>query len=155
WMLVIKLAPSSRHTDPRCCEVMTIAKRLILLLAVPLAALLFVGVFSRFQLSQIETKSRFMAEKQVPSLAALGSLSRNFAEVRVNVRSYLLAASPTERAAAKSAFDASAAEVERLLQQYGDHLVSGDQDRRLLDEFRVLSHEYIQGARQGISLAGE
>ena len=132
---------------------MTIAKRLILLLAVPLAALLCVGVFSRFQLSQIETKSRFMAEKQIPSLAALGSLSRNFAEVRVNVRSYLLAASPTEQAAAKSAFDASAAEVERLLQQYGDHLVSDDQDRRLLDEYRASSHDYIVGVRKGIALA--
>ena len=41
---------------------MTVAKRLTLLLAVPLVALLGLGIFSRFQLSQIEGTSRFVAD---------------------------------------------------------------------------------------------
>ena len=46
---------------------MTIARRLILLLAVPLAALLGLGVFVRVHLAHIEERSRFMAEAQIPS----------------------------------------------------------------------------------------
>ena len=69
---------------------MTIAKRLIVLLAVPLVALVGLGVFTRLQL-EIEARSRFVAESRIVALATLGNLSRSFAELRVNVRSYLLA----------------------------------------------------------------
>ena len=41
---------------------MTIAKRLIILVAVPLLALATLGVFVRLQLSDIEQRSRFVAE---------------------------------------------------------------------------------------------
>src|SRR5215210_5331541 len=69
---------------------MTIAKRLTFLLAVPLMALVALGVFTRVELSKIEARSRFEAEKQVPGLAALGNTSRSYAELRVNLRSFLL-----------------------------------------------------------------
>src|SRR5512140_1161760 len=109
---------------------MTIAKRLIILLAVPLVALLGLGVFTRLQLSKVETRSRFVAETQIGSLAALGNISRSFSELRVNVRSYLLATNQSEQAKARSAFDAGEAEVQRLLRQYADSLISDEQDRR-------------------------
>ena len=70
---------------------MTIAKRLIILLAVPLVALLGLGVFTRLQLAEIEARSRFVAESRIVALATLGNLSRSFSELRVNVRSHLLA----------------------------------------------------------------
>ena len=54
---------------------MTIAKRLVLLLAVP--ALIGLGAFTRWQLTTIETRSRFVAELQVPSLATLGNMLAN------------------------------------------------------------------------------
>jgi hypothetical protein len=54
---------------------MSIAKRLVVLLALPLLALAGLGVFSRLQLTTIETRSRFVAALQVPSLAALGHIS--------------------------------------------------------------------------------
>ena len=70
---------------------MTIAKRLIILLTVPLVALVGLGVFTRLQLVKIEARSRFVAESRIVALATLGNLSRGFAELRVNVRSHLLA----------------------------------------------------------------
>ena len=66
---------------------MTIAKRLIILLAVPLVALLGLGVFTRIQLARIEARSRFVAESRIVALATVGNLSRGFSELRVNVRS--------------------------------------------------------------------
>ncbi len=134
---------------------MTIGKRLILLLAVPLLALVGFGVFIRSQMAEIETRSRFVSEMQIPSLAVLGNLSRGFAELRVVVRNQVLATNPAEQAKARSAFDAVEAEVTRLLRQYEDTLISNDQDRRHLTEYRALSGDWIAGARQVMSLAAD
>ena len=134
---------------------MTIAKRLMILLAVPLVALLGIGIFSRFLLSKVETRSRFMAEIQVPSLGVLGNLSRNFTELRVEVRTFLLATNEVEQAKCRSAFDASELEVTRMLQRYADQLISDDQDRRFLEEYRSAAGEWVAGARQVMKLAAE
>ena len=132
---------------------MTIAKRLILLVAVPVAALLGLALFVRIQMSEIESRSRLVLETQVPSLAVLGNLSRTFADLRVNVRSYLLATNQVEQATARAAFDTREGEVNRMIQQYADTLISNDQDRRLLTDFREAYREWIAGARQAIALA--
>ena len=134
---------------------MTIAKRLSILLAVPLVALLGLGLFIRFQLAEVESSSRFVSEEQIPSLAVLGNLSRTMEGLRVNVRSHLLATNQAEQAKAKSAFDAGEAEVNRLLGQYGDSLVTGDRDRRLFHDYRDASRDYIAGARQVMGLSAD
>src|SRR5262249_40052229 len=78
---------------------MTIGKRLLALLAVPLVALVAFGLFNRFQLSRIEERSRFVAESQLATVAALGNISATFAEIRVNLRDFLLASDPDQRTA--------------------------------------------------------
>ncbi len=132
---------------------MTIAKRLALLLALPLMALLGLGIFTRYQLSKIEERSRFVAESRIEALATLGNLSRSFVELRVDVRVYLLATAETERTAARASFDEDERELNRLLKHYADDLVSSNQGRRHLGEFQTLSWEWIAGARQIMSLA--
>jgi len=134
---------------------MTIAKRLILLLAVPLAALLALGVFVRLQLAEIEVRSRFVAESRIAAIATLGELTRGFSELRVNLRGYLLATSQPQRVAARAAFDEDERDVHRLLQHYGDSLVQSDRDRRLLGEYQVLSRDWILGAQGVMSLVDE
>ena len=134
---------------------MTIAKRLIVLLAVPLAALVALGVFTRLQLEQIEARSRFVAESRIVALATLGNLSRSSAELRVNLRSHLLATTDADRTAARQLFDEDEREVNRLMQEYADGLILGDKDRRLLNEYQSVSREWIAGAKHTISLADE
>ena len=132
---------------------MTIAKRLILLLAVPLLALTGLGVFTRWQLTTIETRSRFVAELQVPSLATLGNISRILADLRVQLRSHVLAASESERASVRSVFERDDAELDRLLDQYERNLVSEDRDRRLLKDYRGQYRDWLDRAKQIMSLA--
>ena len=134
---------------------MTIGKRLLLLLAVPLMALLGFGVFARIQLATIEERSRFVAELQLAGVAVLGNISRSFAEIRVNVRSSLLATDQTQRDEARAAFDEDDRALTQLLQQYGDSLISDDRDRRLFGDFRDLSRQYIVEARRVMALAEE
>jgi hypothetical protein len=98
---------------------MTIARRLLILLTVPLLALVGLGVFTGLQLAKIEARSRFVAESRIAALATLGNLSRAFAELRVNVRSHMLATSDAERTAARGHFDEDERELNELLREYG------------------------------------
>jgi PAS domain S-box-containing protein len=132
---------------------MTIAKRLILLLAVPLVALLAMGVFTRFQLADIEEDARFVAESSITALATLGNLSRSFAELRLNVRNYLLATDAAGRTAARAAFDEDEREVVRLVQHYADNLVASERGRRLLTQYHTLGSDWITAAKQVMELA--
>jgi signal transduction histidine kinase/DNA-binding response OmpR family regulator/HPt (histidine-containing phosphotransfer) domain-containing protein/HAMP domain-containing protein len=132
---------------------MTIANRLIVLLALPLVALFLLSLLIWLRLEHIEERTRFVAESRVVALATIGNLTRSFTELRSNVRSYLLAVDLAERAAARAAFDDREQDVNRLLQQYADGMVLGDRGRRLLGEFQTFSREYISGAKQVMSLA--
>ena len=131
---------------------MTIGRRLILLLTVPLLALAGLGIFTRLQLSKIEARSRF-AETRIVALATLGNLSRSFAELRINLRDAMLATTDAQRAVAREAFNQDERELDRLLREYSDHLVVGDKGRRLVTDFQSSSREWIAGARQAMLLA--
>jgi PAS domain S-box-containing protein len=131
---------------------MTIARRLTILLAVPLVALLGLGLFIRLQLSDVEDQSRFVAESRIEGLATIGNLSRSFGELRVDVRNYLLTSDAKKLAAIRAAFDEDERELNRLLQKYADKLVVSNQGRRLLGEYQTLSREWVVGARQVLSL---
>jgi PAS domain S-box-containing protein len=125
---------------------MTIARRILLLAAVTPLVLIAIGVLNQMEMGRIEGRSRFVTEKQVPSVSALGNISLTFVEMRVALRDNLLAADPSARAATREAFAAHRAELTRLLQHYADALVSDDRDRRLLDEFRATSAEWSSSA---------
>ena len=134
---------------------MTIAKRLILLLAVPLLALVGLGAFTRWQLASVETSSRFVAEVQIPSLATLGNISRDFAELRVQVRSYVLATAADERAMVRATFDRDRADLDRLLALYERTVVADDRDRRLLNEYRDQYRDWLELVKPVMALADE
>ena len=132
---------------------MTIAKRLVLLLAVPILALLALGVFTRLQLTSIENQSRFMADLQIPSLATLGNISRAYAELRVHLRNHVLATSDAERAKVRSAFDQDEAVFGRLLDDYERRLISDDRDRRLLNDYRTQYRVWLKRANEVMALS--
>ena len=47
---------------------MTIAKRLMILLAVPLLILIGIGILTRQQMARIEERTRFVAESRIAAL---------------------------------------------------------------------------------------
>ena len=132
---------------------MTIARRLILLLAVPLFILLGIGLFTRFQLDRIEERTRFVAQSRVIALVKLGEIARTFSELRVSLRSQLLADDQAGRSLARASFDEEAADLTRLLNEYADKSSTSDYGRRLLGDYRSFSREWTDNARQAMSLA--
>jgi signal transduction histidine kinase/CheY-like chemotaxis protein/CHASE3 domain sensor protein len=132
---------------------MTIARRILLLVGLAPLILLALGLLSRSELARIESGSRFVADKQVPSLSSLGGISRTFEEMRVALRDHLLAADAAGRAKARGTFDARKVELDQLLRSYADTLVSDDRDRRSLDEFRAQGNEWTTAATEIMALS--
>jgi len=120
---------------------MTIRRRLNLLLATPLIALVLLGGYVADQIAGIQTQSRFM-DVQVASLSALGHVMRSFAESRLSARNYLLVTDQQERARAQTQLRENEAELGRLLAQYSTALISSDEDRRLLNQFQDLNRRW-------------
>jgi PAS domain S-box-containing protein len=134
---------------------MNLAKRLALLLAVPLIALVPVGLILHLQLQTIEERGKFVSDMQVPSLAIIGKVTRTFGEMRAQVRDYLQAPGDKERAEILAAFDADDKKLTQLLAQYADKYISDERDRRLTSEYRELTAQWIAGAKKAIALVAE
>ncbi|MBP7080778.1 MAG: response regulator [Rhodocyclaceae bacterium] len=132
---------------------MTIAKRLITLLSVPLLILAGLGIFVWIQLAAIEKESRFLADQQIVSLAMVGNISRSFTEMRVNIRGALLADDKASQGNAEGLFAVDKTDVFRMLAEYGDKHISDDRDRRLFEEYRNLSREWINNAEAIMAMA--
>jgi PAS domain S-box-containing protein len=133
---------------------MNIGKRLVLLLAVPLAALLALGGMLDLQLRAIEDHGKFVADLQLPSVAAIGAITRSHAELRITLRDYFLAPGDKERAQARAAFQTADKELNRLLADYADTLISDERDRRLLGEYRELTGQWVAEATRLMALQG-
>src|SRR4029079_4175272 len=118
-------------------KAMTIARRILILAGAAPLVLLALGALTHLDLARIESHSRFVAETQVPSLSALGNISRAFEEMRVALRDHVLAPDAVSRARSRRALELHKGELDELLRRYADGLVSDDRDRRLLDEFKA------------------
>ena len=132
---------------------MTIAKRLVILLSIPLVTLLGLGVFSKIELDRVDEHGRFVAETQIGSMAVSATIMQTYGELRVEARNYVLADDPVARRELKSRFDTKKAELIRLLRQYEDSFVTGDRDRRLTTEVRDRTREWIDGTERAMALA--
>ena len=132
---------------------MTIARRILLLAGTAPLVLIVLGGLTHLELARIESRSRFVAETQVPSLSALGNVSGTFVEMRVALRDHVLAQDAAGQARSRQAVAARRAELDQRLRQYADALVSDDRDRRLLDEFRALSDRWSSAAGEVMALA--
>ena len=132
---------------------MTIARRLLLLAGVVPLVLLALGVLNHLELGRIESRSRFVAQLQVPSISTLGNLGRTFEEMRVALRDHMLAPDDAARSTAREDFGARRVALGDMLRRYADGFVSDDRDRGLLNEFRTLSGEWQTGAVEVMSLA--
>ena len=125
---------------------MTIARRLLILLAVPLVILVGLGTFVGLQLTRIDAQSKFLANLQIPSLAVLANIARSTSELRINLRSYMLATDPVQRDRARTLYDADKAELGVLLNRYEASLITDAQDKLLLTRYRRHSGSLTRAA---------
>ncbi len=132
---------------------MTIARRLILMLAIPLVALVALGVFVAMQLAVIETKSRFVAVTQIPALATIGNIAQAFGEMRVNLRTFVLSRDKAGQSLAEATLRQNSGKVDQLLAIYADSMITGDKGRRLYVSYKDLSKEWLRDVTPILALA--
>src|SRR6476659_4323493 len=84
---------------------LTISRRLLVLVAIPLLGLLALGLYTRAQLLTLETRTRFVADRQLSNLTALAAIQRNITELRVVVRNRLLEEDASAQAQQRQAYD--------------------------------------------------
>ncbi len=132
---------------------MTIAKRLLVLLSIPLVTLIALGVFVNTRLDQIDERGRFVAQTQIGSLALSATVMQLFGEMRADARSYMLADEAGSRGQLQTVFDRKKAELVRLVRRYEDSFVSDDRDRALTMQVRERTREWITVAEQAMGLA--
>ena len=132
---------------------MTIARRLILLLALPLLILVGIGMITLEQMGRVENRTRFVAESRMVATARLGDISRNFGSMRIEMRNFLLATDDAHRTAAQAAYNALGAELTRQLDEYSEKSITSERGREYLNEFRAMSWEWKTKADQVMSLA--
>ena len=132
---------------------MTIARRLTVLVILPLMVLIALGVYVKIEMRQVETLTRFVVNTQIGSLATLGDISRSFAKLRIDVRDRLLSKDAAEQRKCLAEFDADRTAFEQLLRHYADTLISDPKDGNLLNEYRELSGRWLEGTKTVYSLA--
>ncbi len=121
---------------------MTIARRLVLMLVVPLIGLVGLGLFVRYQLNRVEEKSKFVSKTQIGSLVSLGGISRTASEIRVGSRNFLLQGDKTREGAYRSYVAGRHAELNRMLAEYGEKWVSDEHDRALWRGYEAESQRW-------------
>ena len=135
---------------------MTIAKRLILLLAVPLLIILGIGLATRQELNQIESSTRFVAESRVVALARIGDITRKFAEMAVTSRNAILETNPALRNDQQTKADAARIELRLLLDDYGKNWVGSAKGGEYFHELQVVCEEWMtrMDEARAMALAG-
>ena len=131
---------------------MTIAKRLMILLAVPLVALLGMGAYTRIQYSEIEESSRFVAEQQIGRLAVLSNLTRDFSSLRITVRDYLISEDQAERTKLRADFDTLATELNQLLGQLETGATADARSQQFQANYRSMADKWLTETRAIMAL---
>ena len=139
---------------------MTIAQRVITLIAAALLGLAVLSGISYIQLDKVYGKANYGNENTVPSIEALHRASTAYYQIRTLSLYHILSSHIASNNAdeAKREFDKkvkdAVAQMERNLKEY-EMLVSGAEDKRQLEHEKVLFAEYAKGLEPALAASRE
>jgi PAS domain S-box-containing protein len=132
---------------------MTVARRLLILMLVPVLVLLGLGLLHWHQLAKIEDHTEFLAENVTPSLAIIAHIGHDMVLQRESIGSHLLTENPTDQSEDHAGFERATQALARHLDSYEAHLLVGESERTHVQEFRQLSREWTALGRQALDLS--
>ncbi len=123
---------------------MTIAKRLLILLSVLLAALVIVGVFGISQMSDQSKRINYINTNIVPSLAVIDRIGTNFAVLRGDILRHMLSNNDQDMTKLEEDIKQVRSAIDADLKMYQEKLITSDKDRELLlDEQARIKEFYV------------
>jgi methyl-accepting chemotaxis protein len=134
---------------------MNITKRLVMTLAVALLALLFVGSYGLWQLSQSQHRFEFMQTNITPSIAELVAANNDLSDMRRLSYRHLVV-DTAGKADVETLIAAAETAFERHLTKYEHDDVFDDMDRQLLasdktafEAYRAARTDFVEKSRSG------
>jgi signal transduction histidine kinase/CheY-like chemotaxis protein/HPt (histidine-containing phosphotransfer) domain-containing protein/HAMP domain-containing protein len=125
---------------------MTIARRLTILLALPLLALLFYSVVGYGQLSLARSRIDVVIHREVPSVVSIGRIARSLAAAQADVQELLQEPDKNRRMRAAQNYFDNKQEMTRELDRYLAEYVSDKTDLRLTVETRNQLLQWLNSA---------
>lgn len=132
---------------------MTIAKRLYVLMTVPVLLILVLGVVMWRQLANIERLSGFLTDKVTPGLAQLAHINHDVTRLGLSISDNTHADSFQDRAANRASFTTARASIAAALEIYAANYVAEDDERILLEDFRHTSRVWADLAADILDLS--
>src|SRR5574343_710243 len=112
---------------------MSISKRLMLLLAASMVALIVVASLSYTQTQRVFKEANYGNEMVVPSILTIANGQKHFQSLRIRVYRHVLNTDAKAMADIETTIEESKAGVAAALKAY-EALISDDEDRRLLED---------------------
>ncbi len=113
------------------------------MLLISIVGIILITLVAQQQLRQIYQSASYEHTHTVPSALAMVDVLKHFYGIRVDVRNYLFESDHSKALIMDQAIQEKLRLIEKTLQHYEDNLVSNDEDKRLLQEERLIFKEYI------------
>ena len=111
---------------------LTIAHRILVMIAVSILSLLLVGAAGLYVANRSGDSLTLMKEDSLASMRALANARQAFMQMRTIVYAHILAVDDDGKYVAEKNLDQKAAELTKILESY-QALVSDDEDRQFLE----------------------
>lgn len=132
---------------------MTIAKRLSILLALLLGALLLVGGVGIYQMRNLAQGIQIINNNIIPSQVAIDRIAMDFSLLRGDIFRHVLANGETEKTKMEKEMRHLRDRIEQDLEKYKIELITDDQDKDLLSDDQNRIKAYFQVLDQVILLS--
>lgn len=111
---------------------MTIAKRIMLLISISVAALLLLGIGSLIGLKQMDNKLENVNENMLPSVITLNEITHDMFRLRLRVQSHLMSDDMDKQKGFEAEIKKLNAEITEELDKYEKTMIYDEEDRRLV-----------------------
>jgi len=121
---------------------MRITRRIILTLTCALTALILVGGYGVWQLSQAQQRFNYVSVNTFPSLKDMALAQHALTEMRVATLKLLVARNPQELSLAQDSIDAADKKFDDTMADYLANDISNDTDKQMLDADKAAMSDY-------------
>ncbi|WP_153109923.1 methyl-accepting chemotaxis protein [Propionivibrio limicola] len=140
----------------------TIAQRILLLIATSVISLLLVGGAGLYVANKQAEGIKIIVEDSLTSIQTLGEARQMFMALRLSVYGHVMSTDPMTKLGVESMVNFNREEVEKFLKEY-EKLLSNDEDKKLLEadvsSFKayidLVNNEVLPKSRQNDSSAGD
>ena len=131
---------------------MTIANRLLALVAGAIVSLLALSGLNLYQMQRVYSAANYANENVVPSIERLNHVTAEFGRARVRAYRYLIQTDPAQRAELDKLLQEARGSMEKALADYAG-LIANDEDRRMLEAERESLAHYNRSVDAALALA--